>query len=369
MYVQANDPGEHGDIIGPAVIVMKFSRRHFIEAAAAAAGLGGLAGCAAGGATGQPSANRLTGAPGVELNFDRNGLPDYSRDLERYLVRLTGEARERRKRVVDGISTAQQVADRQKQVVAEIWAMLGGPFAKTPLNPRVTGTIQRPGYRIEKVAFEPAQLFVTANLYGNGGGRCRPFWDRRTFSGQQGVVQLPKLFSNLARKGYVVLADRLARAAYWNAPGAAGLTALAPAAPPNTVGRAAIRAGRLAPRHWTGCSASTTAESIRPPDAAANREWTLTQLAALEPRIGQQWSPKGTPEPGTFRRRAARLGRRPSRTRAAAAAASTGRPSHARPKPLLMTVAPRRRPHGPPVNRQSRICSAIESLRPHGRAG
>ena len=88
-----------------------------------------------------------------------------SHDLERYLVRVASAARERRKHVIDAISTPQGILERQKVVTEEIWKMLGGPFERTPLNPRVTGTVERRGYRIEKLAFESRpRLYVTANL-------------------------------------------------------------------------------------------------------------------------------------------------------------------------------------------------------------
>src|SRR4029453_3083506 len=109
---------------------------------------------------------RPSGAPGVELNVENAALPDYSRDLERYLVRLTTEARERRTRIINAISTRQEVLDRQKTVVAELWKMLGGPLDRSSLNARVVGTVERPGYRIEKLTFESRpRLYVTANLY------------------------------------------------------------------------------------------------------------------------------------------------------------------------------------------------------------
>ena len=155
---------------------MSYTRRTFLEttgAMAAAAGLGRSLD-----ARQSPAGSRQpAGAPGVELNVDTAALPDYSRDLERYLVRLANDARERRKRVIDAISTRQQVLDRQKSVVAELWKMLGGPLDRTPLNPRVIGTVERPGYRIEKVTFESRpRLYVTANVYvpaGTGRRRLR----------------------------------------------------------------------------------------------------------------------------------------------------------------------------------------------------
>ena len=186
---------------------MTYTRRRFLEttgALAAATGLGRRADLLA-----QSSGSRQSGAPGVELNVDGLALPDYSRDLERYLVRLANDARERRKRVVDAISTRQGVVERQKAVVAELWKMLGGPLDRTPLNARVTGTVERPGYRIEKLTFESRpRLYVTANLYvPAGSGRHPAILGPLGHSGNgKAWPSYQKLFSNLARKGYVVLA-------------------------------------------------------------------------------------------------------------------------------------------------------------------
>ena len=123
---------------------MTYTRRRFIEltgALAAAAGIGRPVGSLRQSSSG----SRQAGAPGVELNVDGTALPDYSRDLERYLVRLANDARARRKRVINPISTRQEVLDRQKAVVAELWKMLGGPLARTPLNARVTGIVETKG--------------------------------------------------------------------------------------------------------------------------------------------------------------------------------------------------------------------------------
>ena len=187
---------------------MTFTRRRFLETTGALAAAAGLARPA--GSLKQPSAgSRQAGAPGVELNVDGAALPDYSRDLERYLVRLSNDARERRKRVINTISTRQEVLDRQKMVVAELWKMLGGPLDRTPINARVTGTVQRTGYRIEKVTFESRpRLYVTANLYVPAGTGRRPAILSPLGHSVNGKAwpSYQKLFSNLARKGYVVLA-------------------------------------------------------------------------------------------------------------------------------------------------------------------
>jgi cephalosporin-C deacetylase-like acetyl esterase len=187
---------------------MTYTRRRFLEttgALAAAAGLGRPVGSLKQSSAG----SRQAGAPGVELNVDGAALPDYSRDLERYLVRLSNDARERRKRVINAISTRQEVLDRQKTVVTELWKMLGGPLDRTALNARVTGIVERPGYRIEKVTFESRpRLYVTANLYVPAGTGRHPAILGPLGHSMNGKAwpSYQKLFSNLARKGYVVLA-------------------------------------------------------------------------------------------------------------------------------------------------------------------
>ena len=184
---------------------MNYTRRRFLEttgALAAAASFRRSVGFA------QQSPNRQ-GAPGVELNIDTAALPDYSRDLERYLVRVANEARDRRKRIINAITTREGVLDRQKAVVSELWKMLGGPLDRTPLNPRVIGTVDRPGYRIEKLTFESRpRLFVTANLYVPTGIGRRPGILGPLGHSVNGKAwpSYQKLFTNLARKGYVVLA-------------------------------------------------------------------------------------------------------------------------------------------------------------------
>jgi len=184
------------------------TRRRFLEAAGTgvvAAGLSRFTGCSK--APALPVA--LDGAPGVEALTPGTALPDYSQDLPHHLVRLAREARDRRQRIIQGITTQQQVRDRQKVVVDELWKMLGGPFERGPLNPHVTGVVDREGYRIEKLTFESRpKLYVTANLYLPAGAGRRPAILGPLGHSVNGKAwsSYQKLFSNLARKGYVVLA-------------------------------------------------------------------------------------------------------------------------------------------------------------------
>ena len=85
-----------------------------------------------------------------------------------------------------------------------------GPWPdKTPLNSRITGTVERDAYKIEKIIFESRPNFpVTANLYLPSGrqlplpgvvGTCGHSTDGKANSAYQSFAQ------GLARQGYVVL--------------------------------------------------------------------------------------------------------------------------------------------------------------------
>lgn len=94
---------------------------------------------------------------------------------------------------------------------AKMLDLIGGlPEMRTPLNARVTGVLERPGYRVEKLVFDSLPGFhVTANLYVPT-GRPGPF---PAVLGTAGHSQLGKAAAvyqrawiSLVRRGYVVLA-------------------------------------------------------------------------------------------------------------------------------------------------------------------
>jgi dienelactone hydrolase len=117
------------------------------------------------------------------------------------------ELRDRAKSVASIRDTAAAQA-RQKQVRERILSLIGGlPDYQGPLNARVTRTTRRDGFIIEHVLFESLpQYYVTANLYRPESPGRHPailmsmgHWDSGKAAGQL-------LSSNLARKGFVVLA-------------------------------------------------------------------------------------------------------------------------------------------------------------------
>ena len=96
-------------------------------------------------------------------------LPDYAHlrtMLREYLNREAITRLEERRQQIARLSTPEEVAKRQAYVREHMIRDLGGFPARTPLNARVVGTLDRDGYKIEKVIFESQpHFYVTGNLY------------------------------------------------------------------------------------------------------------------------------------------------------------------------------------------------------------
>src|SRR4051812_14041957 len=92
---------------------------------------------------------------------------DDARDqLARRLNSLAMPKLEARARDVAALPTRAAAEQRQQKVRAKLLEMIGGlPAARTPLNAKTSGTLERDGFRIEKIVFESLpQFYVTANL-------------------------------------------------------------------------------------------------------------------------------------------------------------------------------------------------------------
>src|SRR5690242_1646037 len=91
---------------------------------------------------------------------------DYSRCLPDYLAGLAQKAYEKRVADLSALHDTASVRQRQAWVRKTFWKLIGGEPERTPLNARVTGEFERPGYRLQKVVYESRpRLFVSANLY------------------------------------------------------------------------------------------------------------------------------------------------------------------------------------------------------------
>ncbi|MGI8962504.1 MAG: alpha/beta hydrolase [Bryobacteraceae bacterium] len=140
---------------------------------------------------------------------------DYWNDLPNYLIAKVEAARVRRKSDLAKVTSAAAADKRASFIRTNVWELIGGELPRTPLNPKVTGVVERQNYRIEKVIFESQpEFFVTASLYlpksANGPfpGILAPLGhapEGKAYKSYQTV------FQNLARKGFAILA--------WDPPG------------------------------------------------------------------------------------------------------------------------------------------------------
>jgi hypothetical protein len=116
----------------------------------------------------------------------------------------------RRRETFERARTGEEVESLKRDLRAKVLEAIGGlPSEKTPLNPRVTGTVPGQGYRIEKLIFESLPGFhVTALVYLPGD----PEGPKPAVLLACGHSPLGKAFeryqeiaARLARRGYVVL--------------------------------------------------------------------------------------------------------------------------------------------------------------------
>ena len=98
----------------------------------------------------------------------------------------------------------------RRQFRAKLMESLGGPFPeRNPLNASVTGTIDRDGYRIEKVIFESQpKFYVTANLYVPKGSGPFPaiLFPLGHEQGAKAHAAWQIVLANMAQRGFVLLA-------------------------------------------------------------------------------------------------------------------------------------------------------------------
>lgn len=129
--------------------------------------------------------------------------------LPAHVNRLAQSLLDERQQKIARLATPQEIAERKIYIRERMERAVGGFPARTPLNPRVVGVIERQDYKIEKVIFESQPgFYVTANLYlpkkgrapypgilfplgHEPGGKAYPVWQQ--------------MLGAFAKKGYVAL--------------------------------------------------------------------------------------------------------------------------------------------------------------------
>jgi hypothetical protein len=99
------------------------------------------------------------------------------------LAYLAGQLNERSTHwdhVREGITTPESLEARNRQVRRLMTRMMHGFSERTPLDPRITASFERPGYGAENLMFQSRPGFwVTANLYlPTRGAAFSPRWVR-----------------------------------------------------------------------------------------------------------------------------------------------------------------------------------------------
>ncbi len=105
------------------------------------------------------SGTKLEQFPGLAYRNYPRCLPDYLRSLANASYLKRNEA-------VAALTSPAAIRRRQQWARKTLLELVGPLPEKTDLNPKVTGSIERDGYRVEKIVYESRpKLHVPANLY------------------------------------------------------------------------------------------------------------------------------------------------------------------------------------------------------------
>ncbi len=133
----------------------------------------------------------------------------YHRCLPDFIGNLARAAYEARNAKLAALTTPEAIGNRQAWVRQTFWTLVGGEPQRTPLNIRTLGSIERRGYRLDKIVYESQPgLMIPANLYvPTGGAPPYPGVLFQLGHSLDGKAAEPyqKCCQGLARLGYVVL--------------------------------------------------------------------------------------------------------------------------------------------------------------------
>lgn len=133
-----------------------------------------------------------------------------SLSLVHHLNRISIDQIDRREAAVSQLKTAEDWRQRQVEVRDYLDTMIGPWPERTPMNPVITGTLEKDGYRVEKIVFESmpgyhvtGALFIPANHRGKGPAILKVIGHSdRAF--RRDLYQ--NVILNLVHKGFIVLA-------------------------------------------------------------------------------------------------------------------------------------------------------------------
>ncbi len=135
---------------------------------------------------------------------------DIGNSLYKTSCSLAFKQLQKREQAIARLQTRTDVLQRQEQIKKKLLRLFGPFPPKTPLNPRITGVINKKHYRVEKVIYESlpgyyvtAALFIPEKIIGKApaiiyaSGHTKEGFRNPTYQ---------HIIINLVRKGFVVLA-------------------------------------------------------------------------------------------------------------------------------------------------------------------
>lgn len=129
--------------------------------------------------------------------------------VDRYLTQIAMKQLAARKQAMERVRTVADIEARQQYIRAKLLEEIGGLPERTPLNPKITGSLARPTYRVDKLIFESEpRYYVTANLYVPQGKGPFPAVVGTAGHSIDGKAEdaYQSAWISLARRGFVVLA-------------------------------------------------------------------------------------------------------------------------------------------------------------------
>ncbi len=130
--------------------------------------------------------------------------------LDNYLSAAAQHQWEQRDALVNAIKTPEQVKERQEYIHRKLLEEIGGFPEKTPLHAKITGTLDHPDYKVEKLIYESIpHFYVTASAYVPKNAHA-PFPAVLGVAGHSGdgkaYDHYQPVWVSLAKRGILVLA-------------------------------------------------------------------------------------------------------------------------------------------------------------------
>lgn len=150
-------------------------------------------------------------APGKEaFTVLKKKLPEGPRitSLLQHQTALAWKQDDVRKKTWEGIDNEKDLLELQADIRKKFLRMIGGlPETKTPLNARITGTLQGDGFRIEKLLYESLpKVHVSALVYvPENGEKEHPAVLVPCGHAPSGKIHYQELCQRLVKRGYLVI--------------------------------------------------------------------------------------------------------------------------------------------------------------------